>query len=220
MRELGWFADQKVELIGGQVVVHPGPEVEPPGPEMFPTRHWTREEYFQMLDLGWFDGHRVELIGGEVLEMAAQFDLHAAAVDDTADALILVFGAGYWVRRQASLDLSPYGVPDPDVSVVTGSRRQAARTIQTKALLVVEASDSSLSYDRNAKGSLYAAAGILDYWIVNLVHRQLEVYRNPMVDNTALHGFAYADKAILIPGDFVNPLALPGASIAVADLLP
>src|SRR5262249_53276380 len=147
---------------------------------------WTRDELFGMLDHDLFAGRRVELIGGEVLEMPAQFDFHSAAIDNTADALVLVFGSGFWVRRQASLDLSPHGIPDPDVSVVRGSRRVGRRTIATTALLVVEASDSTLSQDRNAKASLYAAGGIADYWIVNLVQLQLEVYRDPVPDPTAL----------------------------------
>ena len=177
-------------------------------------------EYLQMLNLGWFAGRRVELLGGEVLEMPAQFDLHLAAIDLTAAALQSCFGAGFWVRRQGSLDLSPYGIPDPDVAVVAGRPHGAGRTIATGVLLVVEVSDSSLGLDRHAKGSLYAAASLTDYWIVNLVQRQLEVHRDPGPDAAALYGASFATRVILDPGDSVTPLAVPQGRILVADLLP
>ena len=213
MHELGWFAGQQAELIEGEVFVREGPD-------KLAKRRWMRDELFQMMDHDWFAGRRIELIGGEVQEMPAQYDLHAAGIDDTADALLVVFAAGFWVRRQASLDLSPHGIPDPDISVVRGGRRPARRTIATTALLVVEVSDSTLARDRSIKGSLYAAGGIDDYWIVNLVQNQLEVYHDPVADPSALFGARYATRVILIPGDFVSPLAAPNAKIAVADLLP
>jgi Uma2 family endonuclease len=173
-----------------------------------------------MSDRRWFHSCKVELIGGEVIEMPAMYDLHLAGVALTADALHLAFGSGYWVRNQGSLDLSPSGVIDPDVAVVRGTPRGAGHTIPTSALLVIEVSESTLAFDRNAKASLYAAGGIDDYWIVNLVQRQLEVYRNRVADSARQFGWWYADRTILDAGDFVSPLALPQARIAVNDFLP
>jgi Uma2 family endonuclease len=190
-------------------------------PTMNPRPYrWTREEYLQMIDLGWFADKRVELIRGEVIEMPSQYDLHLAAIIKGLDALRLAFGSGYTVRPQGSLDLSPHGIPDPDLAVTVGSLAGVARTIAKSALLVVEVSDSSLAYDRNHKAPLYAAGGIADYWIVNLVQCQLEVYRDPVADSTQLFGFRYNSRMILDPADVVSPLAAPQASITVADLLP
>lgn len=187
----------------------------------YPRPHrWTREEFLQMIDLGWFQDKRVELIGGEIIEMASQFDLHLASITATADALRRAFGSGCWVRVQGSLDLSPHGIPDPDLAVTPGSYHGAGKTIAKSALLVVEVSESTLSYDRYSKSSLYAAGGIADYWIVNLVQRQLEVYRDPVADSTQLFGFRYNSRTIFDPPDTVSPLAAPQASITVADLLP
>jgi Uma2 family endonuclease len=181
---------------------------------------WTREQFFQMLELGWFQDQLVELIGGEVMEMAAQPDLHLASVTLTGDALRAAFGSGYWVRIQGSLDLSPHGVPSPDVAVTPGHPQGAPRTISRSAVLIVEVSDTTVAYDRYHKASLYAAGGISDYWIVNLVQRQLEVYRDPVADSTQLFGFRYNSRTILDPPDTVAPLAAPQAHITVADLLP
>ena len=51
----------------------------------------------------------------------------------------------------------------------------------------MEVSDSSLSYDRNQKAHLYAAFGILDYWIVNLVDGQLEIRRDPHLEGMKIY---------------------------------
>jgi hypothetical protein len=71
--------------------------------------------------------------------------------------------------------------PQPDVAVVRGPDTRFAEHIPgpEDIQLIVEVSDSSLSSDRDFKGEWYATAGILLYWIVNLVDRQLEIYSDP-----------------------------------------
>src|SRR5437588_831044 len=182
---------------------------------------WTKDEYYRLCDEGWFNERRVQLIGGEIVEMAAQKNWHAWAITATEKALSAAFGPSYWVRVQMSLDLSPYSVPDPDLAVIAGAFTTHRTTSNpTSALLIVEVSETTLAYDRNRKASLYAAAGIGDYWIVNLVDRQVEVYRDPVPDPNARFGWRYASETDLQPGDGVSPLALPAATLAVADLLP
>ena len=88
------------------------------------------------------------------------------------------------------------------------------------ALLVIEVSDTTLPFDRNRKASLYAAAGIADYWIINLMDRQLEVLRQPIADASAPHGLTYGQTQILKSGEAIAPLAAPTSQIAVTDLLP
>jgi len=174
-----------------------------------------------MCALGLFDERRVELIGGEIIEMAAQDNWHAKGIQAVMDTLPTVFGPGSWVRFQMSLDLSPLGVPDPDVAVVAGGwRSHPDHGMPTDALLVVEVSDSSLRDDQTYKMSLYAAAGIKEYWILNLVDKQLEVYRDFIADPAQPFGTRYDAPTILRVGDTVSPLAAPHAMIAVADLIP
>jgi Uma2 family endonuclease len=184
-------------------------------------RRWTSTELYRLLDLGFFTGQRVELLEGDIIEMAAQKNLHAAGISLSEDALRYAFGPGFWIRVQMSLDLTPYSVPDPDIAVVHGTPRTLPiHQNPTSALLIVEVSETTLQYDRSTKGSLFARVNIADYWILNLVDRQLEVYRNPMADTAAFYGMRYAAPIILGPKDVVSPLALPNASILVADLLP
>ncbi len=78
----------------------------------------------------------------------------------------------------------------------------------------------TLRLDRTDKASLYAAAGIEDYWIVNLKARKVEVHRAPVENEKAKFGWIYQEKTEYKEDDTVSPLAAPHAKIKVADLLP
>ncbi|NCJ07886.1 Uma2 family endonuclease [Synechococcales cyanobacterium C] len=181
---------------------------------------WTRQEYHRMADLGLFEGRRVELVEGQVIDMAAMKSPHAVAIDLVDQALKAVFGAGYYIRQQKPLVISDISEPEPDVAVVPGTIRDYAETHPTTAVLIVEVADTSLSYDRNIKGSLYAKAGVADYWILNLVKRRLEVRRQPVADNQATYGWQYGESVLYDPGQQVSPLAAEGVWVTVEDLLP
>ena len=99
--------------------------------------------------------------------------------------------------------------PEPDVAVIAGSIRDYTDAHPSTAALVIEVADTSLAYDRTTKASLYAKAGIAEYWIINLNNRQLEVYRSPRVDATQRYGFRYADITIYSATECVAPLAMP-----------
>src|SRR3954470_7972070 len=89
-----------------------------------PRFRFTRDQFWEMYERGYFDGKRVELIGGEVVEMPSQSNEHYGSIEEVYGILLGVFGAGFWVRMQASLDLDPHGIPDPDVAVVSGTKSQ------------------------------------------------------------------------------------------------
>lgn len=183
------------------------------------THRWTREQYLHMSDLGWFAGQKVELIDGKIIDMPSPKNLHVMAVENAQDALKRAFGPKYWVRSQSTIDLGPRSVPDPDIAVVPGPRRHDV-DYPTTAVLVVEASETTLWLDHNRKLPIYAAADIPEYWIINLVDRQLEVYRAPGPDPARRSRHRYGVTVILKPGDYVTPLAAPKKRIAVAKLLP
>ena len=127
---------------------------------------------------------------------------------------------GYDVRPQLPLALSEFDMPFPDLAVVSGSPRDYLAQHPTIALLVVEVSEASLKTDREVKGSLYASAGIPEYWIVNLREPVLEVYREPTADARTVYGAAYRWRQVYAASEPVSPLCAPDAMLAVEKLLP
>lgn len=184
------------------------------------TWRWTREQYYRIAETGLFEGKRVELINGEIIEMSPMGDRHWMALVLIPEALRAAFGEHYFLNVQTPLRLSAISEPEPDVAVFAGEPRDYAGTIPSTATLVVEISVSTLAYDRTVKTSLYASADIPEYWIVNLVSNQVEVYRRPAPSPDQPFGFGYMDLSVHRPPDTITPLATPHSAIAVADLLP
>jgi Uma2 family endonuclease len=185
------------------------------------TRLWTREEYYKMAETGVLrPGERVELIGGKVIAMVPQDSPHYTAIDLVKEELRKIFSVGYVVRVQGPLDLGLISQPEPDVAVVRGTIRDYAKAHPNSALLVVEVAESSLAYDRSIKASLYASAGIPDYWVLNLINRRLEVSRDPIVMPGQPHGYGYRTCTQYFATDTVTPLAAATGKVTVADLLP
>ncbi|HKX02012.1 MAG TPA: Uma2 family endonuclease [Methylomirabilota bacterium] len=185
------------------------------------TKHWTRVEYERLIDLGAFrPGERLELVGGALLVCEPQGGPHFTAVGLVEDALRQVFGVDWTVRAQGPIALDEDSEPEPDIAVVPGSRRDHSRAHPSHPVLIVEVADSSLAFDRAEKGSLYARAGIADYWILNLPDQVLEVYREPVAAPHAPYGHHYGATVTLAPRDTVSPLAAPTAAVLVASLLP
>src|SRR5437867_1487161 len=184
-------------------------------------RRWTRDEYDRMIRAGIFaPEERVELIDGEILYVSPQDSPHAVAICLTPNALQRAFGAEFHVRVQLPLALDPHSEPEPDITVVQGTPRDYVDHHPEIPALLVEVADSSLAHDRARKGSLYARAGVADYWIVNLVDGCLEVYRDPVPSSEAWYGWEYASARRYRPEESVAPLAAPESPVKVADLLP
>jgi Uma2 family endonuclease len=149
-----------------------------------------------------------------------KYSPHATSILLVQRALTEAFGPGWLVRSQMPVALDDESEPEPDVAVVPGDPRDYRDAHPARPVLVVEVALSRVGFDREHKGSLYARAGVADYWIVNLPDRRLEVYRGPVPDGAAPFGGRYGSALALGPEERVAPLAAPGASVTVADLLP
>jgi Uma2 family endonuclease len=124
------------------------------------------------------------------------------------------------IRTQGPVNLDDESEPEPDVAVVPGRLEDYGHAHPFRPALTLEISLSHLTIDRVRKGSLYARAGLADYWVLNLVNRTLEVYREPVADAAARYGWSYARREVLTASGRVAPLAAPTAPVAIADLLP
>src|SRR5258708_2478763 len=182
-------------------------------------RLWTREEYYRMGEIGLFRGQRAELIEGEIMVLSPQNWPHSSTVDRVCEVLKQLVGGGVWVRTQMPVNFGAASDPEPDISVVIG-RRDDYADHPTAAHFIIEVIDTTSDYDRGRKASLYSRIGVADYWIVNLVDLQVEVYRQPVPDPTQYYGHGYGSQKIHKPGDTVTPVAFPSIGVPVADLLP
>jgi Uma2 family endonuclease len=191
------------------------PTDEPPAIDTVVPHRWTREEYERMVDAGAFEGLHIELLDGVVYEMTPQSSPHAGVTAMIAEELRPIFGAAFEIRQQLPFRLSARSLPEPDLAVVPADPqgRHYISGHPAKAALLIEVSDSSLRHDRERKQRRYAQAGIPEYWIVNLVAKRLEVYREP-------GSKGYASRVDLGLEDSIAPLARPDAEILVARLLP
>src|SRR3989442_4917781 len=176
----------------------------------------TVERYFALVDEGLLDADdRVELLEGVVVAMSPSNPPHATVVGLVYGALSGAVGDGAAVRCRCSIILGRYSAPEPDVAVVAGHERDYMTAHPRNALLLVEVADTSLAQDRLTKGALYAAAGIPEYWIVNLRADCVEVLRDPQPE-----AGRYREQTVLGHGERLTLVALPDVQVATDDFLP
>jgi len=185
------------------------------------TRRWTRVEYERLVELGVFQPEeRLELIDGLLVVREPQGSRHAAAIRRVLAALRGALGDAWQIDSQLPIALDPDSEPEPDVAVVPCDADAYRDAHPSRAVLIVEVAEASYRVDHEYKASLYARAGVVDYWIVDLVRDALEVHRDPEMSAGAPCGWRYRSVVTLHPPATVAPLLLPGGAIPVADLLP
>jgi Uma2 family endonuclease len=185
------------------------------------ARRFSVDEYHRMIQSGILtENDHVQLVAGWIVEMPAIGPEHCTSTSLVGRAIDASLPAGWIVRRQDPITLAT-GEPEPDVVIARGSIRDYSRRHPGPGdiALVVEVADATLNFDRVEKVKEYAAAGIPEYWIVNLVDRQIEVHRHPQAAAT---GPEYRFREVLTSSAKIK-LEIEGNLIGdyrVADLLP
>jgi Uma2 family endonuclease len=182
------------------------------------VKRWTKQEYNEIVDLGAFSQQRIYLFRGDLIEMPSMGAPHAQCLMKVSDWLYSTFKPGNAIRVQMPFDTPGESMPEPDAAVVA-SDASARLPHPNAALLIIEVSDSSIDLDRD-KALEYAAAGVADYWIVDLRSRQIEVFRQPVPHTAAPLGFHYSIRQLVTESENISPLAKPSSVIPVKDLLP
>lgn len=179
-----------------------------------PRHRFSREQYERMTEAGVFGpDDRLELLEGEIIDMSPQKSRHATAVTLVADALRALAGPDATIRTQLPFVLDDWSEPEPDIAVVPGTARDYRDAHPSRALLVVEVSDTTLAYDRGRKLAAYARGGVPEYWVLDLTAERVEVLRRP-------EGERYLDQRVVGREDSVQPLLIGDRDIPVGDLLP
>jgi Uma2 family endonuclease len=178
-------------------------------------RLWTVEEYHGMARAGILrEDDRLELIKGEVVAMSPIGVRHMACVNRLNHLLMKHFHEQAVISVQNSVYLDEHSEPVPDVVLFKYRQdfyNQNAPTADD-VLLLIEVSDSTLPYDRNVKRPLYAQAGIIEYWLINLVDNSVEVHREPEEG-------AFTKTFICYRNDEITAVSFPDVTFQITDLL-
>lgn len=167
-------------------------------------------EYEALVKMGAFLDERVELVRGRLITMAPQGPEHAWTIETMNTLLVRAFGHRASLRPQLPVRASDDSMPEPDFTLV--ERRDAPGPHPARALLVIEVSDSSLRFDRLIKGPLYAEGSTPEYWLVNLVDGELEVFRKP-VDGK------WTEHLVLGREDVIRPVSFPDIEFPLKPFL-
>ncbi len=161
-------------------------------------------------------GDRTELLEGQIIDMLPIGPFHASSVRRLLN-LFARLGGGRWiVDAQSPVRLSGRSEPQPDFVLLRPKPDfyEAAHPTAADVFLLVEVSDSSVRFDREEKLPAYARAGIAEFWLINLIERVVEVYREP----STVAG-VYGSAVRLQPGEKIAPAAFPDVVLPVAELL-
>jgi Uma2 family endonuclease len=179
-------------------------------------KRFTIEEYHRLIEIGFLtEGDRIELIRGELIQKTAKGTPHTVCGSILCRQLDRLLGDRAVIRGQDPITLPNQSEPEPDVVIARGRYEDylAHHPYPEDISLVVEIYDSTLTYDQTTKLTLYAEAGISDYWIVNLQARQLERYSQPYQN---IQGkFNYLSKQISLANQSVS---IPGFEDALLEL--
>jgi Uma2 family endonuclease len=163
-----------------------------------------------MVGLGFFQHERLELIRGTLVRTPPMKPAHASAVDLLMEALVQRLAGRARVRVQQPFVAADESEPEPDLAVVPLA--DYSQRHPDRGSLLIEVAETSLEYDRETKGPLYAASGVPEYWVADVKGRVIEVHTEPMAE-----GYGRVVRAEL--GASVSPAAFPEILIAVSDVL-
>ncbi len=186
-----------------------------------PVWRFSLDQYHAMIDCGILQsGDPVEFLDGVLVPKMTRNPPHRIALAHLRDLLQSMVGGDWHIESQEAITLEA-SEPEPDIAVVRGrvddypDRHPGPADIA----LVAEVSDSTLASDQTLKKRIYAQATIIEYWIVNLVERQIEVYSDPTGPVTQPE---YRLRHVFTPGQSV-PVKVGEVVIgfiAVSQILP
>ena len=188
----------------------------PPPAVHTPTRRrFTVAEYYAMADAGILcENDRTELLDGEIIVMPPIRDWHASGVNLFTNILPPQLQGRAVLAIQNPVRLDSGNEPQPDAMLLRwrDDFYRSGHPGPDDVLLLIEVSDTTLSYDRNEKLPRYARAGIPEVWIVNRTARRIEAYTEPTGDQ-------YATVQYAGPGESKAPQAFPDIVLEVSRII-
>lgn len=187
--------------------------------EAYQLKQWTVHLYHRLYELGLLnDSERTELIAGHITLMTAKETPHVTALRLLSTQLqldALLLDRPFFVSTQDPIQLDQLSEPAPDLAIVKGAILDYAdrHPQPSDVLLVVEIADSTLQQDCEVKDKLYARAGIVEYWVLDLQNRRLHIFQEPTVGGYERHlVFSEPCKA--------SPIAVGDIVLSLKSILP
>ena len=183
--------------------------------EAITKKLFTVDEYHRLADVGILsDTRRFELVRGEIIEMTIPGSAHSGRVNRLNFLFVSRLGQSVIVSGQNPVPLGTQSEPMPDLALLEprSDFYTEAHPSPEDVLLVVEVSDTTVRYDSTIKASLYAEAGIPEYWLLD-VNKDVLVVRVDPSDGE------YRSVQILHRGEAVSPRKLPSTSFTVDEIL-
>ncbi len=173
---------------------------------------WTLDRYHAAIDAGLFDNQPVELLQGDIVIMTPEREPHACYSSDGAEYLRRLLGDRASIRETKPVTLPDDSEPVPDIAIVQFPLRRYLdhHPYPEDIFWLIEYSNSTLAKDLGAKKQVYAAAGIREYWVVDLKNAQLKVFRD-------LANGDYQTELTLVEG-VVAPLSFQDIAVDVRRL--
>ena len=180
-----------------------------------PTRmRITTDRYQKMVATGVLTKYdRIELIEGEMLNMAPIGPKHATVADRLARLFMLAVHDAAIVSCGRPVNLGDFSDPQPDVMLLKPRLDDYSNAHPSAAdvLLLIEVSDSTLTFDQSTKLSLYARYGVSEYWVVDVEGKRIVVYREPAAKG-------YVRKLEFSAPNAISPQAFPDVEVAVREI--
>jgi Uma2 family endonuclease len=174
------------------------------------VRPLRRAEYDQLIALGAFADEHIELLDGSLVQMSPIGPPHSETVSTLAELFSVALKGKARVRSQNPFAAGDLSEPEPDVAVVPLADYYDAHP--ARAHLIVEVAESSLAVDRGRKARLYAECRVPEYWVVDVVGRNVEVYTEPVSG-------VYQHVTVYEPGSRIRLQEFPELEVRVDDFL-
>jgi Uma2 family endonuclease len=177
------------------------------------TAKWSLAEYHRMIAAEVLVDRRVELINGEIIEMSPEGPGHSYHCRESVKYLRTVLAGLAEVSEAHPITIPDNSEPEPDVAIIRLPASQYRQRHPQPADIhwLVEIANTTLARDLTVKKDLYAAAGILEYWVIDLQNMALVVFHN-------LQDGCYQTELLLTSGT-IAPQAFPAVQLEVQRLL-
>jgi Uma2 family endonuclease len=173
---------------------------------------WSIADWHELIESGVLAERRVELLEGEIIEMSPEGAMHSSTNYSVAEYFRDLLRDRAIIREAHPITLDN-SEPEPDIAIVNSPYTNyfTRHPYPQDIYWLVEISNQTLKSDLEKKSIIYARNGITEYWVIDLVNKQLVVHTQP------INNF-YSQIQTLTSGT-ITPQAFPALAIAINRLL-